>query len=193
MTSLASEAQTSEALIDYSLNQMGYANATAGWTFLPLTNISITALGAFQYVVTNTPGIEVGLWDAGGDLLASNTVTASSGLVNQSLYEPITPAALTAGETYYLGGFGGPIGFRAYDTNSIQGSGSVTMSPEIQLGEGVLSTNLGFSFPDGQAANPPSAVFVPNFEFEVTPVPEPTTLFLLGGGALVFTAARRRQ
>jgi hypothetical protein len=104
-TTLAVEAQTSEALLDYSpnLNELGYGY-TAGWSFQPATNISLTALGAFQYLVANSGNI-VGLWDASGALLASNSITASSLLVNQSLYEPITPVSLSADETYYLGAY----------------------------------------------------------------------------------------
>ena len=195
MTSLAGEAQTSEALLDYSpsFSVLGYG-WTAGWSFQPATNISLTALGAFQYVVSYSGDIQVGLWDAGGGLLASNTITASSRLLNQSLYEPIAPVSLSADQTYYLG---------AYSTNWMSAYVSIsnyppdsfiTIAPEIQLGAEGAATGFGCPATPMMPGNSPGSAFIaPNFEFEVTPVPEPTTLFLLGGGALVFTATRRRQ
>ena len=180
--------QATEAILTDSPNEVGFSQGTAGWTFQPLTDISVTALGAFQDAVTNTPAIEVGLWNATGTLLASNTITTASLLVDQSMYESITPVTLMAGQTYYLGAFGGPLAVTVYDPTV--GPGSVTLASELQLGAAVSSTNNVFEFPIGDQGSPGSSVLVPNFEFTV--VPEPTTLCLLGGGLFIFTARRRR-
>jgi hypothetical protein len=163
-------AQTSEALLSYRLNDVGYTRTTTGWSFQPLTNITVTALGAFQYVVTTVSNVEVGIWDENGALLASNTVTTNSPLVNQSMYEPITPVSLTAGQNYYLGAFGGVIIIDAYEPGAQYDAGPVTMAPEIQLGEAIGETNADFEFPNVSLGDPGSAIFVPNFEYGITPV-----------------------
>ena len=182
--------QAIEAMLTSFANEGGISQGTAGWTFQPLTDISVTALGAFQYAVTNTPAIEVGLWNATGTLLASNTVTTASLLLDQSMYESITPVTLTAGQTYYLGAFGGPMVIVAYDPT--EEPGSVTMAPEIQLGAAVASTNNDFEFPSGEQGLPGSAVLLPNFQFTVVSVPEPTIFCLFGGGLFIFFTRRRR-
>lgn len=158
-----------------------------GWTFQPLTDISVTALGAWAYVVPGHGGLEVGLWNAGGALLASNTITAGSLPVNQSLYALITPVMLAAGQTYYLGAFSPAGSFQSItvDPNNPP-NGYATMSLDIQLGNVAYAQNSGFAFPSITENLPGSAIVAPNFEFQ--PVPEPFSLF--SAGALVLLAAR---
>src|ERR1700722_17603554 len=110
MVTLATSAQASvEAMLDFDgpTNAAFSAissvvNRSLGWTFQPTTDIDVTALGAFDYIVPTTGVLDVGLWDATGTLLASGTVSATSTSINQSLYQSITPVTLTAGQTYYL-------------------------------------------------------------------------------------------
>ena len=141
---LTVKAQTSEALLNYSPNGGGYANGTAGWTFQPLTDISVTALGCLNYSLTNSGAqpIEVGLWAANGTLLASNTITTGSLSLDISHYEFITPVMLASNQLYYLGAFAtsGAMDITAYDPQSRIVLGSATMSPEIQLGAGAHSS-----------------------------------------------------
>jgi hypothetical protein len=162
-----------------------------GWTFQPLTDIDVTALGAWAYAMPSRGGLEVGLWNAGGTLLASSTITASSVPVDQSLYATITPVMLLAGQTYYLGAYSPAGAFQcvAVDPNDPP-NGSATMASEIQLGSVAYETNSGFAFPDITENLPGSAIVAPNFEFQV--VPEPVGLLAAGCGVLAWVAARRR-
>src|SRR5438552_13803075 len=103
---LTAKAQgNSEAVLNFSSSLAGSVNGTAGWSFQPLSSITVTGLGAFNYIVANQGNIAVGLWNSAGALLASNTITASSGLTNQTRYESITPVLLDSGSTYHLGAF----------------------------------------------------------------------------------------
>lgn len=163
---------------------------TIGWTFQPLTDISVTALGAFTY---NLPSqsTDVGLWNSAGMLLASVVFTSSSTLVNQSRYIAITPLLLIANQTYYLGEYSssGTIQSIAVDPNEPGGSdGYATMGPGIQLGAAAYG-NPVFGFPATTEASPGSAIIAPNFEFQ--PVPEPSVLGLTGAGLAGLLALRR--
>ena len=127
-----------------------------------------------------------------GTLLASSTITGSSPLVNQSLYESVTPVTLTAGQNYYLAAFGGPMVINAYEPGDPNDSGPVTMAPDIQLGEAIGSANTDFEFPNIPEGNPGSAILAPNLEFAPAPVPEPSPLWLFNGGVLMWSIIRRR-
>src|SRR5215470_11768968 len=100
---LASASKATEGILSYVGSDGGFVVGTAGWTFQPLTPISVTSLGCFDYILNanSQSPMSVGLWADNGTLLASNSVTASSPLVDQSRYEPITPVTLTPGLTYH--------------------------------------------------------------------------------------------
>jgi hypothetical protein len=56
-TALTAKAQNTEAYQNflpggYPVNLTGYTFGTAGWSFQPLTDVSVTALGSFDYLVT---------------------------------------------------------------------------------------------------------------------------------------------
>jgi hypothetical protein len=163
-----------------------------GWTFTPQTDISVTALGAFAYCLPGT-GLEVGLWNSSGTLLASDNITTAGLLIDQSYYQSVTPLELTAGQTYFLGAYSSAGSFQsvAIDPNDGSSDGSATMSPEIQLDQAAYLNSFTFEFPSTTSGSPGSAIVAPNFEFE--PVPEPSSLCLLGVGPLVFLARRRRD
>jgi hypothetical protein len=168
-------------------------NRSLGWTFQPQTDIDVTALGAFDYIVPATGVLDVGLWDASGTLLASGTVSAASTSINQSLYQSITPVMLTAGQTYYLAAYSPAESFPFYvvgpDANP--SDGNATMSPEIQLGAAAYTPDAGFAFPSTTEGSSGDAIIAPNFQFEA--VPEPSIFCLLGSGTIILMAVRRRQ
>jgi hypothetical protein len=164
-------------------------NGPVGWTFQPLTDISVTALGMFDGLPAN---LEVGLWNSSGTLLVSETIDENIISFNQSRYESITPVALTAGQTYYLAAFSPSGEFQALtlSPNLVPPDGMAIMSPDIQLGSVATENNGVFQFPDNVQGVADSAIIAANFEFAVAP--EPATLAIVGAGLSVLLAARRR-
>ncbi len=170
----------------------GYVNGTAGWTFSPRANIAVTDLGVYDYIFTNPNEgpISVGLWSASGTLLASSLVASNSVLLNSTRYEPVAPTFLSAGLTYYIGGYG-PANTLVLSGEDPAMDGSATMSPEIHLGMAVYNLNA-FGFPNTSAGDPGSALLVPNFQF-VNAVPEPSSGALLILGVAVLAKNRMKR
>jgi len=181
----------SEGIVSYVASDGGYAFGTAGWTFQPLAPISVTSLGCFDYILNanSQSPMSVGLWASNGSLLASNSVSATSLLVGQSRYEPITPVALTAGLTYHIGAYYPSNGVTILLAAAPGNGGSISTSPLIQFGGAVLEPS-GFGFPIPVSGGAGAAFLVPNFQF--TAVPEPTSL-ALGTFGLVILAGRRKR
>jgi hypothetical protein len=181
----------SEAMLNTSTLIVGYVVGTAGWTFQPQADISVTALGCFTNVLyVSSQPISVGLWASDGTLLASNSITSGSLLVDQTLYQSIAAVSLSLGQTYYIGAISsaGIIVGPALDGEH----GSATMAPEIQLGLLAYETNAPvFAFPSLTQGLPGSAFLAPNFEFSV--VPEPSILCLISVGASGVLLKRRRH
>src|SRR4051794_27838322 len=74
-------------------------NYTLGWLFNLSSQINVSALGVYDSGADGlTQDHAVGLWDAGGNLLASTTVPASGGsLDNYFRFVPIAPLTLNPG------------------------------------------------------------------------------------------------
>ena len=184
LLTVAARASANEGILTFSSGGVvGYVDGTAGWSFEPLTAISVTSLGCFDYVLTsnNQLPLSVGLWNQSGTLLTSTTVTTSDPLFDQSRYQSITPVTLTAGQTYYLGAYSSA-GSIVFDAETSSLGGFATTSPQIQLGMAALSTN-GFSFPNTLQGDPGSALLAPNFQFSSVPEPSFVALAILGLGS----------
>lgn len=185
----ATVCSATEGILTYSVNDAGFIDGTVGWSFQPTTGISVTSLGVFQDVITNQSPLTVGLWAQNGTLLASATVTSADPLLNQTLYQSITPVDLTAGDTYYLGAYSatGNI-FTPYE---IPPGGSAITSPGIQLGAAVWATN-GVAFPGTVVGPSGSAFLAPNFQYSV-PEPSVAALLAIGGSVLARQGVRRMR
>jgi len=166
-----------------------YFGGTVGGTFQVTNHITVTDLGCFNYVFDSNPGaIQVGLWDSSGSLLASNTITPASTLVDYTRYESITPVFLDPGHTYHLG---------AYSTNetiylnlALGGTTDpVTTAPQIALGN-AARTEGWFASPAVWPSTPGAFYLGANFRFQDR-VPEPASGLLLGLGGL-FLLIRRK-
>lgn len=180
---------TFEAVEDYDSATATLWDGTAGGAFQVTNTIAVTALGCFTNVFTQNEGtIEVGLWDASGDLLASSTLAATNMLVNQSRYESINPVFLSPNQTYLLG---------AYSTNGTivldgvfpTAGGSIVTAPEVEL-EYLARFSGAFAAPMAQTNYPGAFYLGPNFEFQ-SGVPEPSSGLLLSLAGLLFLARRK--
>ena len=182
-----------EAMQSYISSVGGYADGTAGWSFTPTANISVTDLGVLDYIfpMPNESPLSVGLWDQNGTLLASSSVASNSFLLNNTRYEAVTPVNLSAGLKYYIGAYAtsGTIILLAESPGNVNNPGSATMASEIQLGT-ALSNPTGFGIPNTDAGGGPGSAFLaPNFQF-VDAVPEPSSGALLVLGAALLTKSR---
>ena len=202
----ASTSKSAEGVLSYvSFDGGGFVVGTAGWTFKPLTPISVTSLGCFDYILNGanpqTP-MSIGLWADNGSLLAWRSVTSTDLLVNQTRYAPITPVSLTPGLTYHIGGYNpnqrrgthwrAPSGARSFFAATPTDGGSVSTSPEIQLGTAAVNFS-GFASPTSASApawGPGAAYLLPNFLYTV---PEPCSVALLFLGGLVAAWRRTRS
>ena len=188
---------TQPAIRDYTNAIIGSFNDTAGWSFRPATNITVTQLGCLANFFPGNPSItllQVGLWDSNGLLLASNSITAGSTLLDRSRYESVVAQPLIAGQTYRIGAYA-PGAVFSLDAVFPGVGGSVTPSLDILSLASAEGTG-GFASPIGGSTPISGAAFLgPNFRYTGggAGVPEPSSCLLLGLGGLLLTASRRTR
>jgi hypothetical protein len=163
------------------------ASFTAGYTFTVGSPILITALGVWD----SSPGTPldrphpVGVWNAGGTLLASNTVLTNSPLTNDFRFIALsTPLPVTPGQTYTIGAFYPNTGTDAATDQPLRSNATgFVQAPGVAFGqEEFVFNNAGLSQPTNSVPAPGFADFGPNFEFAA--IPEPPMLLLFGAAAL---------
>jgi len=123
-------------------------NSFVGYHFQPSDNIVISALGAYD---DNGDGMgivhEVGIWDAGMNLLGSVTVTTADPLTGEFRYANLsTPLALTLGTDYYIAG-----DVRAPDPY-VYKADTIVWHPDISYIVSVFQSSSVFGFPAAIAA-----------------------------------------
>lgn len=147
----------------------------------------MTALGFASPDLANY-SYQVSLFDAGGNQLATTTITLASSFYNQTYYGSITPVDLIVGNTYYMEAFENGPGnyFSGYLVGGSYG-GSYAVNPDITY----LSSAFDFiSGPQGVDALP--NVYPTDVNFEFVAVPEPSVLCLGATGFLALAWRRRR-
>jgi len=163
------------------------ASFTAGYTFTVDSPILITALGVWD----TSPGTPldrphpVGVWNAGGTLLASNTVLTNSPLTNDFRFVALsTPLPVTPGQTYTIGAFYPNTGTDAGTDQPLRSNATgFVQAPGLAFGqEEFVFNNAGLSQPTFNALLG-FADFGPNFEFAA--VPEPPMLLPFGAAGLI--------
>lgn len=164
---------------------------TVGWRFSVNRPIIATHLGFWDGDSATQPmttSHAVGLWDANGNLLTSNTVNATSPFTGQFRYEPTANVVLPAG-TYNLGAF--------YPAANVIADGYLTGTTGITMAAGFTMLNTlrdptgpaaGLAFPS--LATAAGGRFGPNILFSEVPEPASAmTLSLIACGAFL----RRRR
>lgn len=190
-TTLGASAQgTSEGATNYFTTFGGSVPGTAGYTFQTKEIITVTALGAFSYVLSNQTPVTVGLWNDSGVLLGSASVALTNALSTAlAHYSSITPVALSPEQTYHIGAFS-PNGALATGVSLPTDGGFLYLAPELILRGSASSSSEGLAFPAEEEGANGAAYVAPNFLFQ--PIPEPSTLALaaMGGIALLFGLRR---
>lgn len=157
-----------------------------GWQFTVSGSTLVTALGYNDYGF-NSPH-QVGLYDAGGTLLGSVTVTGASALDSGYRYETLGSALNLGAGTYYIVGTTlGPNDGWIYEGSSI-----VTAPGVAYTGSYYTSGTGGtLAFPGNSA--PDREYLLVNFTNELGVVPEPETWALLIVAFAGLAAARNRR
>ncbi|MGV3664316.1 MAG: DUF4082 domain-containing protein [Prosthecobacter sp.] len=153
--------------------------------------ITVQALGMYD---DNFNGLghshQAGLWDQAGTLLATVTLDASSYLGGYYRYtDLVSPVTLTAGQNYTLG-----LTYWWSDNDDFRtanvGSGpQPTFAPEITMGGQWSARSDTLVKPTTTETEP---VYFLGANAIFSPVPEPSSLFLIGVSALVVMGGRRR-
>jgi hypothetical protein len=185
---------TFEAISDYTQDAVAPINGTAGWTFQPSADLTVTDLGCFANVFSknlNLTSVEVGLWAPGGTLLTSTFISpGSSTLFDNTLYGAITPVLLSPGQIYEVGIFALPGGNLSLDASL---GGSFLIGPGITV-RGTALVNTGTFARPIEAQPIDGAIYAgPNLRYQEGGVPEPSSGLLLSLGALLLAAVRARK
>jgi hypothetical protein len=195
VTALAGAASRAEAAIAYVIsdttgNSAAFSPLTLGFQFATNQAIAVTDLGVFDSEQNGlTDPHDIGIWDSGGSLLASATVSSGTidPLTNQFRYVPIVPVLLAGGQDYRIGAFyTGPADMVVLLASGFATDPVVTFVGARFASSGTLSDP---TTPAGPNLNP--GYFGPNFQFAA--VPEPGTPALTGLGMLGLGVWLRRR
>jgi hypothetical protein len=169
---------------------------TYGFQFTPTTNVLVDSVGYLDIGQDGlAAGHQVGIWNSGGTLLTSATVTTGDSTLagavldgSQFRYTSITPLLLSAGQTYTIGGEEDASDLIYYDNLATQTSNVPSLLSVSSVG--YYFVNNGFVDPTNTIGNHYDVV---NFTASAA-VPEPsTTVLMIVGLAGVLAATRFRR
>ncbi len=177
------------------------ANHMNGYDFVSTTNQSVTALGFWDQASNGLPGsFQVGLWNTSSQTLLASVVIDNTDPIDSSVtvvggqwrYETLPIAvSLNAGATYTLAWQTGSADLTTTDSLVINYP-SLSTAPSVVIPDlGRFLGTSGFTFPIGTqvAGN----VFRGMVNAQLSSIPEPASILLLGFGAFGLYLRRRRQ
>ncbi|MFN9848492.1 MAG: PEPxxWA-CTERM sorting domain-containing protein [Alphaproteobacteria bacterium] len=186
---VATAATAVSAIVGGSL---GESSQTRGFKFSLSDTITVTGLGYYDaggdgFAVAH----EVGIWDLGGNLLVSGTVSSgtSDTLVDGFRYTTkLSGLATLAAGSYLVGGRS-----NSADEN-LRDATSATFGPLLSYGGSVTNGSNAFSAPTVATPGFDVGYFGANFTYDVGAIPEPGTwALMIGGFGLAGAMLRRRR
>lgn len=165
-------------------------NYALGWSFTANLDLVVDSLGVYaapDYVSgerTFTQSHEVGIFDAGGNLIAATTVNAADPLTGLFRWHALDSAVtLTSGSTYYL------LAAMGADQYTWDPSG-FSVSSNITFGQNFYAMSDILVFATDTDGPGTLGYFGPNLN--AAPVPLPAAFWLLGSGLAGIVALRKK-
>lgn len=176
-----------QALSTLPLGALGYAMSGIGWSFVPTSDLLVTAISSTAPQVT--------FWQGGNQVLATYAYTGPIGTVYggpQTSFQAVSPLFLSAGQTYFMStqaaDLNSSVLFFVFELNGAEGLGPFVTSPYIsQFASYYLSSEGQWSSPTTPASENANYLLLgPNFQFQVVPEPASCGLWVLAAGVLLF-------